>query len=93
MFSLLRKIAEEQERQGLIEKDSVAWPLLAKTVLIQSQWPELYARWRQYPTLVQRLEEEYGKQPLTEEEILTWQLAPLQNEVQQSEEIKSAMGT
>ena len=50
VFNLLRKIAEEQERQGLIEKDSVAWPLLAKTVLIQSQWPELYARWRQYPT-------------------------------------------
>ena len=88
VFNLLRSIAEEQEKQGLIKKEDLSWPLLAKTVLIQSQWPELYALWRQYSTLIQRLEEEYAKQPLTEKELLTWQLAPLQNEVQQSEEIK-----
>jgi formylglycine-generating enzyme required for sulfatase activity len=70
VFNLLRAIAVEQEAQKLIDPESIAWPLLAKTVLIQSQWPELYALWRQYPTLVQTLEEEYRRQPLTERELI-----------------------
>jgi formylglycine-generating enzyme required for sulfatase activity len=65
IFNLLRKIAEAQEKQNLIPQKSIAWPLLAKTVLIQSQWPELYSKWCQIPTLVQELEKEYGKKPLT----------------------------
>jgi formylglycine-generating enzyme required for sulfatase activity len=70
IFNLLRTIAIEQEAQNLIDPNSIAWPLLAKTVLIQSQWPELYALWRQYPTLVQTLEDEYRRQPLTERELI-----------------------
>jgi formylglycine-generating enzyme required for sulfatase activity len=63
IFRLLKEIARERLPAG-----SVAWPLLAKTVLIQTQWPDLYRLWRQYPTLVQTLEEEYARHPWTEEE-------------------------
>jgi hypothetical protein len=35
--NLLRAISVKQETQKLIDPDSIAWPLLAKTVLIQSQ--------------------------------------------------------
>jgi formylglycine-generating enzyme required for sulfatase activity len=70
VFYLLKQVAEEQERQKLIEPDVLAWPLLAKTVLIQSQWPELYKLWRQYPTLIQTLEAEYTRQPILEDELL-----------------------
>jgi formylglycine-generating enzyme required for sulfatase activity len=86
VFNLLRSIAEEQENRGLIKKEDLSWPLLAKTVLIQSQWPELYALWRQYSTLIQRLEEEYGKQPFTEQEMLTGQAAPMRKQVQKAGE-------
>lgn len=70
VFYLLKQMAEEQERQNLIEPDVLAWPLLAKTVLIQSQWPELYILWREYPTLIQTLEDEYTRQPILENELL-----------------------
>jgi formylglycine-generating enzyme required for sulfatase activity len=88
VYNLLRKIAEEQEKQDLIPKNSIAWPLLAKTVLIQSQWPELYGLWRQYPTLVQTLEEKYEQQPLTEREIITGQIAELEEDI--PDQVKSA---
>lgn len=65
IFRLLKAIAEERLPAG-----SVAWPLLAKTVLIQTQWPDLYRLWRQYPMLVQTLEEEYARRPRTEEEVV-----------------------
>jgi formylglycine-generating enzyme required for sulfatase activity len=76
VFNLLHNIAEEQEKKELIDKGSVSSPLLAKTVLIQSQWPELYVRWRQYPILIQLLEEEYSRQPLTEQELLRGRNSP-----------------
>jgi predicted KAP-like P-loop ATPase len=88
VYNLLRKVAEEQEKQDLIPKNSIAWPLLAKTVLIQSQWPELYVLWRQYPTLVQTLEEKYEQQPLTESEIITGQIAELEEDI--PDQVKSA---
>jgi len=70
VFYLLKQVALEQERRGLLPKNILSLPLLAKTVLIQSQWPELYKLWRQYPTLIQSLEDEYNRQPISEEEIL-----------------------
>jgi formylglycine-generating enzyme required for sulfatase activity len=73
IFRLLREIAlkrEEIPEEGGLQPGSVAWPLLAKTVLIQTQWPELYQEWRQRPTLVQTLEEEYTQKPTQEEEIV-----------------------
>jgi formylglycine-generating enzyme required for sulfatase activity len=73
VYRLLRVIAVEQERQKLLPVNSIAPPLLAKTVLIQSQWPELYALWRQYPTLVQTLEAKYGEEPPTELEMILGQ--------------------
>jgi formylglycine-generating enzyme required for sulfatase activity len=63
IFRLLKEIAETREME-------IAWPLLAKTVLIQTQWPRLYADWRQYPTLVQTLEAEYAHQPFSEKEAI-----------------------
>ena len=67
MFHLLRRVAEEQaEEQGVVFSPV----LLAKSVLIQAQWPEVYRLWRQYPTLVQSLEEEFTRRPFTEEEAL-----------------------
>jgi formylglycine-generating enzyme required for sulfatase activity len=72
IFYLLRAITMEREKrpeqEGGLRPEKIAWPLLAKTVLIQTQWPELYRDWRQYPTLVQTLEGEYARQPTTEEE-------------------------
>lgn len=61
MFQLLRRIAVNTETRGGISLGEIAWPLLAKTVLIQTQWPELYDLWRRYPTIVQTLERAYFK--------------------------------
>jgi len=63
IFRLLKEIARTRGME-------VAWPLLAKTVLIQTQWPDLYRLWRQYPTLVQTLEAEYSLLRWTEEEVV-----------------------
>ena len=53
------------------KKDAISWPLLAKAVLIQSQWPESCRTCRrQYPTLIQTLEEEYTRQPFSDDEAL-----------------------
>ncbi len=70
IFRLLREIALAREERGGLPKESVAWPLLAKTVLIQTQWPKLYDKWRHYHTLVQTLEEAYAREPATEEDAL-----------------------
>jgi formylglycine-generating enzyme required for sulfatase activity len=74
IFRLLKQIAETRE-------SDVAWPLLAKTVLIQTQWPELYRDWRQYPTLVQTLEAEYARRPFSEREAIRGRVpAPAEGE-------------
>jgi len=74
IFHLLREVALAREGrprdQGGIPSGGVSWPLLAKTVLIQTQWPELYREWRQVHTLVRTLEEEYARRPSTEDEAL-----------------------
>ncbi len=74
VFRLLKGIVLEREKrpesEGGLRPNSIAWPLLAKTVLIQTQWPELYQDWRQYPTLVQILEAEYTRRVITEEKSL-----------------------
>ncbi len=69
-FLLLKHIAQRQEAAGMLPPQSVAWPLLAKTVLIQTQWPELYALWRQIPTLIQTLEQAYRERRWSEKEML-----------------------
>jgi formylglycine-generating enzyme required for sulfatase activity len=74
IFRLLRGLVEQREQrpveQGGLEPGKIAWPLLAKTILIQAQWPELYRDWRQYPTLIRSLEEAYARQPVSEERIV-----------------------
>lgn len=68
ILRLLRGIARSRFSQ---EADTViAEPLLAKTVIIQSQYPKLYQLWRQYPTLVQTLEAAYAQRPSSDEEVL-----------------------
>lgn len=78
IFRLLRGLVQEREKrpvdQGGLEKDKIAWPLLAKTILIQAQWPELYRDWQQYPTLVRSLEEAFTRQPLEEEKVILGQI-------------------
>lgn len=69
IFRLLKKIAKKREMD-------VAWPLLAKTVLIQTQWPELYRDWRQHPMLVRTLEGEYARQPFSEKEFIRGRSIP-----------------
>ena len=59
VFLLLQNIALEQEKNGTFPGGSVSSPLLAKTVLIQIQWPKLYQEWCRYPMLIQVLEEKY----------------------------------
>ena len=71
-FRLLRGLVEAREeryltgdKEGGLEPEKIAWPLLAKAMLIQQQWPGLYRDWRGYPILVPMLEEEYAKHPLS----------------------------
>lgn len=66
ILRLLRGIADRR-----FKGDQIADPLLAKTVIIQTQFPNLYQLWRQYPTLVQTLEAEYARRPASDEEMLT----------------------
>ena len=79
VFRLLKSLVEAREKrpveQGGLEPGQIAWPLLAKTLLIQHQWPELYRDWQQVPILVRRLEEAYAEQPVSEEQIISGVLA------------------
>jgi formylglycine-generating enzyme required for sulfatase activity len=59
MFHLMKQIALASEERGGIPEGSISWPLLAKTVLVQTQWPELYRLWCRYPSIIQTLEYEY----------------------------------
>ncbi len=70
VFRLLKGIAQARMDRGALDLADVAWPLLAKTVLIQAQYPELYQEWRVRPTLVRTLEEEYQKRPGDDDEIV-----------------------
>jgi formylglycine-generating enzyme required for sulfatase activity/GTPase SAR1 family protein len=63
---LLREIADLR-----FAAEEIVDSLLVKTVIIQSQYPALYQLWRQYPTLVVTLEEEYARHPTSESEVLT----------------------
>jgi formylglycine-generating enzyme required for sulfatase activity len=71
IFRLLQGLVEARQKrppeQGGLARGQIAWPLLAKAILIQNQWPELYERWRQFPTLLSTLEDEYLRRPLSEE--------------------------
>ena len=84
IFRLLREIALLREERGRLLGKAVAWPLLAKTVLIQTQWPRLYRDWRQYPTLVQTLEVKYANRPSSEEEMVRGR-APQSAEIEDKE--------
>lgn len=75
IFRLLRAIALRREGRDVLPANAIAWPLLAKTIVIQSQYPELYQAWRRYPTLVQTLESEYASRPSDEEEVVRGRLA------------------
>ncbi len=71
----------------MLPAETIAWPLLAKTVLIQSQWPELYQVWRQFPTLIQTLEEECARRPMTDQEMILKR--PLESPAERSPESTS----
>lgn len=70
IFQLLKQIAQAREGRGGLPQNSIAWPLLAKTVVIQTQFPQLYSDWRRYPTLLQTLEQEFRSRPTVEEEMV-----------------------
>ena len=74
IFHLLQEIAREREKrppkEGGLLKGAIAWPLLAKTVVIQTQHPDLYQLWRQYPLVVQMLEQEFSRHMTSEDEML-----------------------
>jgi hypothetical protein len=67
ILRLLRGVANHRFSR---DETVIADPLLAKTVIIQSQYPKLYQLWRQYPTLVQTLEAEYEQRPTSDHEVL-----------------------
>jgi hypothetical protein len=72
---LLKGLVEEREKrpveEGGLEPGKLSWPLLAKTIMIQTQWPELYRYWKEYPTLIQILEQFYRSYPMSDKEIIT----------------------
>ncbi len=80
IFRLLQTIAETRQAD-------IAGPLLAKTVIIQTQYPPLYQQWRQYPTLIQTLEEEYTRRPTTEHELVRGRLARPQPEKEADKDV------
>lgn len=61
IFQLLKEVAEARVKRGALPADAIAWPLLAKTVVIQTQYPHLYQQWRLRPTLLITLEELYDQ--------------------------------
>ncbi len=82
IFQLLREVAEarrtrpDAQGRARLAADAIADPLLAKTVIIQTQYPQLYQDWRRYPTLVRTLEEEVVRRPLSEQERLRGWVQP-----------------
>ena len=78
IFHLLQEIARQREKrpaqEGGLPPRSIAWPLLAKTVVIQTQYPDLYQLWRQYPLVMKMLEREYGRQVTSDDEMLLGRL-------------------
>lgn len=68
IFQLVRAIAEERIKQNRLGRLAVAEALLAKTVAIQTQYPEFYEAWRRYPTLAQTYEDAVRRQPMEEAE-------------------------
>ncbi|MCB0046840.1 MAG: SUMF1/EgtB/PvdO family nonheme iron enzyme [Caldilineaceae bacterium] len=70
IFRLLQAIARARMDREALARDAIAWPLLAKTIIIQAQYPDLYRQWRRFPTLVLRLEEAYAAQPTDEEALI-----------------------
>ncbi|MCO5189294.1 MAG: SUMF1/EgtB/PvdO family nonheme iron enzyme [Anaerolineae bacterium] len=68
IFHLLREIADARIANKDLADDAIQNPLLAKTVVIQTQYPELYQEWRRYPVLVRELEKRYLQQPVSESE-------------------------
>ena len=63
-FALLSEIARYQQKEEKKQGRDIAWawPLLAKTVIIQTQWPDLYALWRQEPCIIPSLEYWYAQE-------------------------------
>ncbi len=72
IFQLLQTIAktrqESKGKDGQPRLGDISDPLLAKTVVIQTQYPRLYQDWRRYPTLIRTLEAQFRSQPLSEME-------------------------
>jgi hypothetical protein len=58
LFRMLRAVAELRERRGEFSHQ-ISLPLLAKTIVIQAHFPEFYADWLRFPTLIQHLEASY----------------------------------
>ena len=61
IFQWLKRITEQREKrpEHSLKPGTISWPLLVKTVIIQTQYPELYEVWRQVPTLVESLESRF----------------------------------
>lgn len=86
IWQLLRRIAD---RRFTEKGQEISDPLLAKTVIIQTQYPELYQLWRQYPTLVQTLETEYARRPSSDEDRLRGlRRQPLETDIESGTEPK-----
>lgn len=71
IFTLLDAIRETGEESGELEKGVITPARLAKTVVIQAQYPKLYEQWRTFPLMVQQLEERYRQRPSTEQELVS----------------------
>lgn len=61
IFQLLKEIAEARVKRDALAAGAIAWPLLAKTVVVQTQYPQLYQQWRLRPTLLRTLERRYDR--------------------------------
>lgn len=68
IFQLVRTIADERVRQRRLDQQTMVEGLLAKTVVIQTQYLAFYEQWRRYPTLAQTYEEAVRRQPMEEAE-------------------------
>lgn len=55
LLLILARIADERLKRGKLSH-TISLPLLAKTVIIQTHFPDFYSDWAKFPTLIQHLE-------------------------------------
>lgn len=66
LLLILSKVVEERHRRGKLSHP-ISLPLLAKTAIIQTYFPDFYSDWVKFPTLIQQLEKIFELESVSNE--------------------------